>query len=276
MINPFIIQILRKSYPIVEFFGLYKGIAHNYFFKPKRFPFPESEKKCLKHALKEDLIFKNQTIKTYQWGNNKNSEKILLVHGWSGRATQFRTIIETLENNCHIISFDAPAHGLSTGSKCSMLDMTEIMSLLIEKHKIKKVIGHSLGGAACVYGKIHSNLTIQKIVLIAAPSNASNMLDDFVQKINGGIKTKKYIEQEVNRHFNKDLDYFFGQKIITPTNFCETLAIHDRDDTDVRYENVLIFKQLINHIKIYSTSSLGHTKILRDKTVIAEIKKFLF
>jgi uncharacterized alpha/beta hydrolase family protein len=272
---PFVVQVLRKTYPFLEILGLYKSIAHRYFFKPLHYPFPESEKEWLNKAIKEDLAYKNETIKTYQWGNLESVNKVLLVHGWSGRATQFRGILEALEKDFHLISFDSPAHGLSTGESTTMIDMAEIMATLVKKYTIKYAIGHSLGGAACVYSKVYFDLNIEKMVLISAPSNANNMLDDFILKINGGTKTKKYIRAQVVHHFKKELDDFFALEVIKSKQFCKTLAIHDLNDSDVRFENLAIFKQLIQDITVYTSNGLGHTKILRDENVIAQLKNFL-
>ena len=66
----------------------------------------------------------NKNVVVYEYGKSKN--KILLVHGWSGRGTQMFKIADTLlENGFSVVSFDAPAHGKSVGS-------TTIMSEFIE------------------------------------------------------------------------------------------------------------------------------------------------
>src|SRR5438105_1441963 len=59
-----------------------------------------------------------EEVAVYRWG--KADRRILLVHGWGGKAAQFFSFVgPLLENGFEVIAFDAPAHGLSSGSFAS-------------------------------------------------------------------------------------------------------------------------------------------------------------
>jgi pimeloyl-ACP methyl ester carboxylesterase len=274
---PLRIRIFRKIYPLIELlpFGLYKKIAHFYFFFPLKYPIPDVEKQCLLKAKTFNYPFENQLIKSYMWGSGKSDKKILLVHGWAGRASQFRSIIDSLLDRYEVYSFDAPGHGFSDGETSNMLEMAAISQKICQEFGIKTVIGHSLGGAASVYLCSVLGQEMEKLVLLSAPASGKNMLDDFMDKINGGNKTKNYIKEICYQKFNKELDDFFAENILPTLNFPKTLAIHDSHDYEVRFSNLEILENKIADIETFTTENLGHTKILRDKMVLERIKVFL-
>jgi pimeloyl-ACP methyl ester carboxylesterase len=59
-----------------------------------------------------------EEIAVYHWG--KGGRRILLVHGWGGKAAQFFSFVgPLLDAGFEVIAFDAPAHGASSGSFAS-------------------------------------------------------------------------------------------------------------------------------------------------------------
>jgi pimeloyl-ACP methyl ester carboxylesterase len=59
-----------------------------------------------------------EEVAVYRWG--KADRRILLVHGWGGKAAQFFSFVgPLLESGFEVIGFDAPAHGLSSGTFAS-------------------------------------------------------------------------------------------------------------------------------------------------------------
>ena len=61
-----------------------------------------------------DGINIDKIVCLYQWSGN--GPKIMLMHGWSGRASNFFKIIEKLIiEDYDVYAFDAPAHGESSG-----------------------------------------------------------------------------------------------------------------------------------------------------------------
>src|SRR5690349_3733304 len=92
--TPLPLKIVRWAFPKAE--RLVPSLAHRYFlkifFSPLRYPVPEKERKAEEYATKFDLTVGGKKIQGYTWGNAK--EYILFVHGWAGRATQFRRFVK--------------------------------------------------------------------------------------------------------------------------------------------------------------------------------------
>ena len=77
----------------------------------------------------------------------------MLMHGWSGRATNFYLIIQALIRlDFDIYAFDAPAHGKSSGLTTNLPEfIVTLDSLLIHLGPFEVILGHSGGAFASLY-----------------------------------------------------------------------------------------------------------------------------
>lgn len=276
--DPFPLRVIRTVLPLMEFTVPFaaRKLAHRFFFYPISYPFPTYEIPYIDKALTETLLFEDTSINIYQWGNRDSKRKVLLVHGWAGRATQFRVIIDALTSEgFHVISYDAPGHGKSDGKTSDLPQMARIIKLLQNRFEIKNLIGHSMGGAACLFSIVRKDVIVDRLIMISAPTSAESMLTDFLNKINGSSKLKTYLSDKILELFEHPLTYYFANNLLPHTNIPSTLAIHDIDDPEVHFNHITVLKQHVKGLQTYTTYNLGHTKILRDEGVIEGIKLFL-
>ncbi len=214
----------------------------------------------------------NKEIVVYQYGNS--NKKILLVHGWSGRGTQLYKVADALlQNGFSTISFDAPAHGKSKGNSTIMVEF--IASILeIEKQfgPFEFAVGHSLGGMSLL-NSLNKGLKINKLVIIGSGNLISDIIKDFIRKLNMNPKQEDLLrfnfEKKYKEKMNNLSSYLNAEKISIPV-----LVIHDQNDDEVpvRCAHEIIAK-LKNH-KLMITNNLGHRKILGDENVINEVVCF--
>lgn len=252
------------------------NLAKRLFITPIKYKIPEREIFMFENSKIEDLHIPkiNKTIKVYHYGNQLSNNKILLVHGWSGRGTQLVKIANNFKDNYHIISFDAPAHGLSSGKTTMMLEFVESIIEMDKKFgNFKFAIGHSLGGMS-ILNSINKQVHFNKIVLIGSGNSIKNIIENYIKNLK--LKTKyvdlliQSFENQLNDEMEKYSSYRVAENISTPT-----LLIHDKFDYDVPVEEAY---HLHNHLKssqLIITENLGHRKILGDKNVINTISKFL-
>lgn len=276
--DPLPLRIIRRALPLMEFTIPYaaKKLTHRFFFYPVSYPFPNYELPYIEKAIIETQKFEETDINIYQWGNIDSDKKVLLVHGWAGRATQFRVLIDKLiEENFHVISYDAPGHGKSEGVTTNLPQMARIIKLVQSKFKAKNIIGHSMGGAACLFAIAQNNVVAERLILISAPTSADAMLTDFLNKINGSAKLKTYLNSQTLQMFEHPLEYYFANNLLPHQNIPATLAVHDKNDPEVHFNHLKFLTENIEDIKIHKTHHLGHTKVLRDDNVIDQIIKFL-
>src|SRR5690606_19473234 len=120
-------------------------LALNLFFTPLKFPIPKRENAIRETAVQHHLNTGKSDFTLFEWKNT--GPKVLLVHGWSGRASQFFKIIEELhKKGYHVFSIEAPAHGKSKQKKTHMLEFVDCIEVAQSKFgQFDFAIGHSLG-----------------------------------------------------------------------------------------------------------------------------------
>ena len=74
-----------------------------------------------------------------------------------------------IEAGYKVYSFDAPAHGNSNGKHTHMLEFAELIFKMKKLYpEIESVIGHSIGGAACIYA-LTQGLNAENVLLLVLP-----------------------------------------------------------------------------------------------------------
>ncbi len=268
---------LKQSLRLIERFSPEMGmrVAAHIFSKPLKFKLPEKERKALAHCLTKFVAIPeiNETIMCFEWKNK--GEKVLLAHGWSGRGTQLYAIAESLhKKGYHVISFDAPAHGKSTGKKTNILQWDAAIKTLNNHYgDIGIYIGHSLGGMAVLkYCEQASN--VKKIITIGSGDQMRTIFDNFIMSVGLKPKTsermKTYFQDKYKININEyDANYVVRQQQ-TPT-----LIIHDENDHDIDVSCAVNIHKQHPNANLMVTKGLGHRRILRDEKVLHKVISFI-
>ena len=242
---------------------------------PIRFKTPARENMMADSAQKKLVLIPelNKEVMVYSYGYSKR--KVLLIHGWSGRGTQlFKIADKLLENGFMTISFDAPAHGKSTG-KTTMMNEFVTTALFLEKEfgPFEIAIGHSLGGMTVLNG-VKLGLNVKKAVVIGSGDVISDIIKEFVSKIQLNPKMADKIKQHFYNKFGEDIDnysaYIAAKSVKIPT-----LVLHDTEDKDVPVSCAHHIRQNLEQGEIIITNGLGHSRILKDSKVISRIIEFI-
>ena len=215
----------------------------------------------------------NKLIMVYEYGNS--TKKVLLVHGWSGRGTQFFKIADALlKEGYATISFDAPAHGKSPGNSTIMIEfIASIFELERQFGPFEIAIGHSLGGMA-VLNAAKSGLEVQKIAVIGSGDIVQDILDNFISR----LQLKPIISQKLRNYFEtkygEAMDNYSAYKAASALEI-PILVIHDKNDLEVPVEAGMHIYQHVKNGDLMLTEGLGHRKILGDARVIQKVIEFI-
>lgn len=245
------------------------------FTTPMKFKLPKREEAMEQSSRQEliDIPVLGKKINVYHYGNS--GQKVLLVHGWSGRGTQLHSIADKLlKNGYSTLSFDAPAHGKSEGKTS---DMTQFIACVLELEKrfgpFEYAIGHSLG-AMTVLNAIKQGLKVKKAVTIGSGDIIKDIMDDFSSKLGMNIDTGnlmiKLFEKKFGETINNYSAYIAAKEVSIPV-----LVIHDTNDDDVPVSAAQHIIKHLAHAELMITDGLGHRKILGDSKVIKKIIQFL-
>ena len=265
---PFIYNALHLLNPIIEkaFPPLARYLGAKLFFTPIRFQVSKDEINFRAQAKITFFKYNFEHIAQYQWGNPEHPI-IIIMHGWSSRASQFRNIIQALlDLNYCVVAVDAPGHGLSTGIETTVLEFSDVLEVVIKQFpNHQAVIAHSLGGAAAL--KASATYKINKLLLLATPCIADEIIGAYVKKVNAGKNSAKGVTQKVQRITGKSLDDFTAITYAEKAQYNEIVAWYDTKDYEAPvHHGEALCKKLINP-QFLVTKEYGHFKLIKQKQI---------
>lgn len=251
--------------------------AYKLWFMPTRIKTPNRELDALNSAKLSTHRIADNDIVTFSWGQ-ENLEKplVLLVHGWSGRGTQLGSFVQPLlDAGYRVLSFDAPAHGKSSGKQTNLYEIADVM-LALQKHygDIDAVITHSFGGP-CLATAMQRGFTTNRIVSICPPATTKGLVEKFNSALRVPKKASKKMMLQIEETFGKNIWHDISMINTVKGNQTPSLLIHDNNDTDIPWQEGEAVAQAWNNTQFIKTSGLGHRRILRDDFVIESAVSYI-
>jgi pimeloyl-ACP methyl ester carboxylesterase len=253
------------------------------FLRPQRHSWPIAEQRWLAEAQTGQLYtnglplahWNGRPLQTYRWGEGKRG-KVMLMHGWAGRATQLHAFIEPLvAAGYQVLAVDAPAHGASAGTQASVLHFAEAIRLMIKNEGgVDALIAHSLGGAASVYALAEHKLPVGCLALIS-PSADVEAYARFVARLLG-------LDEPLFRALKQRLQTRLGvdwASLHAVTRAAElalpAMVVHDMSDREVSVSTGEAIARALPGAEFALTLGLGHRRILKDVTVVERVVDFV-
>ena len=249
-------------------------LAHTFFSEPRKGKLTRDKlPKVLQEALSETIQHNKDSIQTYIWKGNKNI--ILLVHGWESNSSRWEILLPYLQKSgSTIVAIDAPAHGLSSGKEFSIPRYAEFIHIAVTKFQPQYLIGHSIGGKACLYYQYkYQNEGIKKMVILGSPSDFRILLDNYFHLLSLNLTIAKGLEAKYIKLFELEIERFSGQIFASKLHVKGFIA-HDVDDTVVSIEEGKKIAQSWKNSNFIQTKGLGHS--MHDDDLYKNIVRFLF
>lgn len=275
---PFALRFIRWGFPKLEVVSpsaaarLFRYI----FFTPLRYPVPEKERDVAAQAEKFIITVNHKKIQCYRWPHE--GPAVLLVHGWAGRATQFRKFVPALHAaGFSVVALDGPAHGGSEGKSTNILDFSDALMKLVELESKKPVaaITHSFGGVATLYS-VMKGLPLKSVINIASPSIGDDVISIYLRAIKGSPPTgeafKKYIFDTYGKTFDEFSSLHFVRHLPSPVRL---MIVQDDADPEVSMAHAEALQAAYPAATLLATTGLGHTRILKDDEVISACVSFI-
>ena len=251
--------------------------AYKLWFTPTRFNTPEREKEALASAKITTHQINDNEIVTFSWGQEKTSlPLVLLIHGWSGRATQMGPFVQPLlDAGYRVFSFDAPAHGKSSGKQTNIYEVADVI-VQLQKHygDINAVITHSFGGP-CIAAAMQRGFTTNRVVSISPPATTSGLVEKFNDALQIPEKAIEKMIQLIEKKYGKNIWEEISMVNSIKDATTPGLVIHDSDDNDIPWQEGEAIAQAWDNAQFIKTSGLGHRRILRDADVIETSVAFI-
>ena len=232
--------------------------AFRLFCSPKKGKLKQEQQPFLQTADTKVLSIEGLDIHTYHWKGS--GPTVALIHGWESNSYRWRNLIEKLKNlDYNIVAFDAPAHGNSTGDVLHVPLYTKCLNKVMQQYNPSFLVGHSIGGMTSIfYQHLHNNPIVQKIVVLAPPSELSSIMEQYKK----ALGLSKRFMSSLNERFLTNFGYTF--KDFSMAQFSSTIktsgmVIHDRFDAVVPFTEALQISRKWKSCKLVSTKHLGHS-----------------
>jgi pimeloyl-ACP methyl ester carboxylesterase len=204
---------------------------------------------------------------------------VILSHGWGGRGAQLRAFVPALvEAGYQAILFDHPGHGHSEGREASLVHFVKgidavARDLEARGAKVAGIVAHSLGAAAAT-AWLNQTRRELRVVLIAAPTSLERYSGYFARRLGMSESIRQAMQQRFERRFGHRWDEFELPQSVSRVN-AAALVIHDANDRDVSAASGLALARAWRGARFLMTHGLGHRRILRDASVVADAVDFL-
>jgi len=267
MFNRFITNQLAYVLPSLSAYLSYRDWT-----KTRRPNRPRREEACYTSAKRSTMQVNHQNIAMYHWGSGP---KVLLLHGWNGRASQFYQIIENLvDSGYEVVSFDQPGFGDSDGEHSGLLPIKDVVSYLGKEYgPFESIVAHSFGWLVAINSK-PTEIT-RSLVGIAPPANFNWLIDGygFLSSLSQpAISALKIFVK--NKYNISNLDEIsianLGPLINVPG-----LIVYDKTDDKIPRTQIDEILDNWPTSSLVLTEGLGHTRLLYDKTVAKKISRFI-
>jgi len=250
--------------------------AYEMWMTSPRFKTPASEQTALESAVVEFHQIENHKIVSYVWDKSNTRATVLLVHGWSGRGTQLGAFIQPLlAAGYRVLSFDAPAHGQSSGKQTTIYEIAKVILALQNLYgEFDSVITHSFGGP-CTALAVQKGLKVNNFVAICPPATIIGLVKNFIRTLHITEKTAKQLIKRIEKNFGRDIWTQLAMTKTVTTIDVPGFVIHDSHDTDIPWEEGQAVAYAWNNAPFKITNGLGHRRILRDKDTINSAIEFI-
>jgi len=240
------------------------------------------DRKVFAEAQVWDFEFENRILKGYSMGKGRD---VLLVHGWSSRASHLALLARYLAHNgFHVLVYDGPAHGNSRrkGQKdmSNLFEFGRAISCAAKnKDNTYAVIGHSLGATAAALtmaglGKLSKyRIAAEKLILISAPECIATIIENYSRSRNE-MSAMAELTQSLEHAFDFNVSDYSLSLALKSLN-TRVLIIHDEQDEEIPVSEALKLKAATENSKLVFTRGSGHRKILINREMHRAVRDFL-
>ncbi|MCG7903298.1 MAG: alpha/beta hydrolase [Candidatus Thiodiazotropha lotti] len=254
-------------------------LALRLFMTPPRFPARRRESVAEQNSDHQFQQINGQRIAVYRWGEG---EPILFSHGWGGRGSHFHALVEIIvEAGYQAVTFDAPAHGQSSGKRTNMLEVTTtLVALAGSLGPLKAVIGHSFGSGIALLAMNRFQIEAEKLILFSCFDDIYWVTDQFGEAFAMNQRVIGAMRDEAQRRYAKLLGKTWQWRDLSPLKTIQTieheiLLLHDRQDLEVPYHHAENLLAVARQARLHTTNGLGHKKILRDQSCLQTCLEFI-
>ena len=223
------------------------------------------------------LSVRGKKIALFEWGKT-DCPSILMVHGWGASATQMGSMITPLvDAGFRVISFDAPAHGHSSGKTSNLKECAGATAAVANfAGPLHATISHSFGAASAMLAVRDCGVFAERHILISAFAHYKWVLNAFGRDaaLPGYVidRMQQLIAQRYG--FRPDWSQLSIVEMLRATD-CPALLVHDEQDPEIPFEHSVALLRGAPKANLLVTRGFGHHRLLENEAVIQGVLRFV-
>ncbi|HEA3083909.1 TPA: alpha/beta fold hydrolase [Aeromonas dhakensis] len=219
--------------------------------------------------IKQAVHTSEGTLMSYRLGQGP---VWLLMHGWSGSASQFYPLMSHIAaQGFTAIAYDHPAHGHSAGHTGHLPRFVRAFDELVEKMAaecgpLQGVIAHSMGGAVTLSSR-RRELDTLPLLLISPVLDYVPQLYGMVARSGYSIRLFDVVVKEIEQEYQHPLSTVDPLGRLAGRSG-PAIIVHDEEDRFAPHGDSLRATQ-DGRTRLVSTQGLGHGRILASAPAFA-------
>jgi len=247
------------------------AVSERLFFTPPP-PRRSEGERMLRRARRFTVRARRHRLAAWRWGTGP---AIVMLHGWGGRAAQWTSFVAPLvRRGFAVVAFDAPGHGASSRAPSSAVDFARALEAVVDHvGGARAVVAHSLGSAAVALA-LRGRLRCRRVVFLGPAADPPSWVGSFADRLGLSPRIVERMRQRSERRLGVSWSEL---SIVRHASTLDTplLVIHDRDDREVAWSDGSAIAEAWPGARLFSTTGLGHNRILRDPATVSEAVAFL-
>ncbi len=246
----------------------YHFMSNPRFKKPRAF-----EKDIIQKATQSTIKYEQYDIAVYKWGDG--NRKVLLVHGWEGRASNFGAIIPLfLDKGYQVISFDLPSHGNSTKKAANTFECTGLVKLFLEEASYDFIITHSMGSVLTIMAMdSFSKYSGNQMIMFTTPHRFEEFLDLALENYGLTEKTKHSLVELLRPKSKYEPLELCATDLVQKIDMKKAFIIHDKMDKVIPIENSIKVSSAFKNSEFIEIEGTGHFRMLWSTKVLDILKE---
>ncbi len=262
--------------------------AYRLFSTPrKRASVPSPVEAVMARAERLEVEAGEFRIAAYRWSARADAgeapPRIMLMHGWESRAARLAVWVDPLlDAGFEVASFDAPAHGESTGRRANPMVFVNAMRAVTERvGPLSACICHSMGGLSSLLAVGGGNLfdgealTVERLVILAGAGSGVDAMTMFCDILGLGKSFLPLLLEGAAENADGRQVADFDAHRLFGDHPVPTLWLHDPEDAEVPFEASERVARACPHVNLEPIRGLGHHRIARDPKMIRRGRDFL-